>query len=282
MNDKSITEILFLCQINALSEKDCDDNILWQKRAQKDLPFNVLMQKVRFPSYTWKKYYLETMTNYFKILKIYFENNIFELYIHPNDTLFSIISRSLYIIYYNISDFNLKQNFTINFFFNDNLTLPSNSIIENLQTSILNNWNQIENPKIYIISNGNDISLLVNESFPIPTITNIIGPQVRGELEEREETDECCICMDEHVPRSDLLTCQHPVCGPCLSQLRNPYCPLCKSKLEGPNVTSELLADIINREEQELLNNMTTDYLVSEYLDNHPGVNPEEVYNMFR
>lgn len=61
----------------------------------------------------------------------------------------------------------------------------------------------------------------------------------------------------------------------------NPDCPICRQPLEGPSVTSELLADIINRQEREILNSLTVYYLAAEYLSKNPGANPEEVYNMF-
>ena len=95
-------------------------------------------------------------------------------------------------------------------------------------------------------------------------------------------TETCCICYDKDIPSTELLTCKHPVCGECTEQLQKPECPLCKRFLEGPLVTDEILANLINRQEQERLQEITTNYLVGLYLEEHPDANPEDVYGMYR
>jgi len=40
---------------------------------------------------------------------------------------------------------------------------------------------------------------------------------------------ECCVCFQ---PRPDFTPCGHPLCRPCLSQLKISVCPLCRSNLE--------------------------------------------------
>ena len=96
------------------------------------------------------------------------------------------------------------------------------------------------------------------------------------------KTETCCICYDEEVPSTDLLKCKHPVCKECTPLLQKAECPLCRTFLEGPLVTDEIVADLMNREEQARLNEITTNYLRGLYLEEHPEVNPEEVYEMFR
>ncbi len=95
-------------------------------------------------------------------------------------------------------------------------------------------------------------------------------------------TETCCICYDEEIPTTNLLTCKHPVCGECTRGLQTPECPVCKRFLEGPLVTDDILAVIINRQEQARMNEMTANYLAGLYLEEHPEANPEEVYERYR
>ena len=96
------------------------------------------------------------------------------------------------------------------------------------------------------------------------------------------KTETCCICYDEEIPTPNLLTCKHPVCGECVTQLQAPECPMCKHFLEGPLVSDVILADILNRQEQARLNDMTANYLAGLYLEENPNADPEEVYRRYR
>merc|ERR1712139_681606 len=40
---------------------------------------------------------------------------------------------------------------------------------------------------------------------------------------------ECCVCFQ---PRPEFTPCGHPLCRPCLSQLKTSVCPLCRCNLE--------------------------------------------------
>lgn len=59
---------------------------------------------------------------------------------------------------------------------------------------------------------------------------------------------QCCICIEGQVSESSLLSCKHPVCGTCLTQLPTTKCPLCRAPLTGPTVTKSLLESIKKRE----------------------------------
>jgi hypothetical protein len=48
----------------------------------------------------------------------------------------------------------------------------------------------------------------------------------------RMSTIECCVCFEELPENSDLTDCDHAVCHDCLSQLRKPTCPMCRSPIE--------------------------------------------------
>jgi hypothetical protein len=95
-------------------------------------------------------------------------------------------------------------------------------------------------------------------------------------------TETCCICYDEEIPSTNLLACEHPVCGECTAQLQTAECPMCKTFLEGPLVTDEILANILNRQEQNRLNEMTANYMAGLYLEQNPDADPEEVYRRYR
>jgi hypothetical protein len=279
--NKPLSEVLFLCQINTIPTSQQNNNLLWQKRAQKELPLNILTQKSQFPEYTWKKYIILCMRKNLKILKIFYLDQQFELYISLNDTLNHILTRSLRIIHHKINV--LKGNYNVKLIFNDSLMMPSGIIIDHLNTTISGNWNSIDDPKLYIIPNGSDITVNTNSSsiVIISKYDQEIQETQKENLEESQEGEDCCICMDECVKISELLKCKHPVCKGCLSQLKNPICPICRQTLEGETVTSEILVDIMNRQEQEKANALSSDYLTSIYLFQNPGANPEEVYNQF-
>lgn len=115
-----------------------------------------------------------------------------------------------------------------------------------------------------------------------PRIERRAPPTVVTHPVEPTQTETCCICYDEEIPTTNLLTCRHPVCGECTAQLRAPKCPMCQQFLEGPLITDVILADIMNREEQERLNEITANYLAGIYLEEHPEANPEEVYERYR
>jgi len=115
-----------------------------------------------------------------------------------------------------------------------------------------------------------------NKSKIPKVVTKKVVPKVL------EKTETCCICYDEEIPTSNLLTCKHPVCGECTGQLQKAECPMCKKYLEGPLVTDLMIADIINREEQAKNEDITANYLAGIYLREHPHANPEEVYDRYR
>jgi len=95
------------------------------------------------------------------------------------------------------------------------------------------------------------------------------------------KTENCCICYDD-IPISNKLKCDHVVCGPCIDRLQKLECPMCKTNLEGPLVTDEVVANILNRQEQDRLAYINADYMAALYLEEHPEANPEEVYRMYR
>ncbi len=113
-----------------------------------------------------------------------------------------------------------------------------------------------------------------------PKIPKVVTKKVVPKVLEKTET--CCICYDEEIPTSNLLTCKHPICGECTGQLQKAECPFCKKYLEGPLVTDFIIADIINREEQAKNEDITANYLAGIYLREHPHANPEEVYARYR
>lgn len=51
----------------------------------------------------------------------------------------------------------------------------------------------------------------------------------------------CCVCLEES---EDKLKCKHTLCVDCAKQLYHPICPLCRGKLEGPQISQEVLQSI--------------------------------------
>jgi hypothetical protein len=114
-----------------------------------------------------------------------------------------------------------------------------------------------------------------------PPLTRL--PPIRSPIRSPSPVNmgECCICYDD-IPVSDKLKCDHIVCGPCTDRLQKLECPMCKTNLEGPLVTDEVVANILNRQEQDRLAYINADYMAALYLEEHPEANPEEVYRMYR
>lgn len=115
-----------------------------------------------------------------------------------------------------------------------------------------------------------------------PRVKITSPPVVVTHQVEPTQTETCCICYDEEIPTHNLLTCKHPVCGDCVKELNKPECPMCKEFLSGPLVTDTVLADIMNRQEQARLNEITANYLAGVYLEEHPEADPEEVYERYK
>lgn len=63
--------------------------------------------------------------------------------------------------------------------------------------------------------------------------------KLRGELEE-EETAECAVCLNPLEEDSVLILreCKHIFCEPCLNQIRNQVCPMCRGTFPHPNLSS--------------------------------------------
>jgi hypothetical protein len=70
---------------------------------------------------------------------------------------------------------------------------------------------------------------------------------------------ECGVCMDLCLP----MKCGHAVCELCLQHLRQPTCPECRSFIEGPLITDEILANIINRQMRDENETITSDYMMA-------------------
>jgi hypothetical protein len=115
-----------------------------------------------------------------------------------------------------------------------------------------------------------------------PRVMKPTSPVVVTHPVQQGATETCCICYDTEIPTNNLLGCQHPVCSECIGQLRAPECPMCKKFIEGPLVTGELLAEILNRQEQAKMEEETANYLAGLYLQENPEANPEEVYARYR
>ena len=169
-------------------------------------------------------------------------------------------------------------------------TTPRDQITTSLRseqpfTDIMNGVPQIQdinsNPK-------------VNRSLsPVNTVTptkveentgkgkRILETHVTSEDQTSEGISECCICLDEKVNENDKLTCKHTVCPSCIALLNKPECPMCRTYLEGSLVTSELLANIMNRQEDYNQRSQTANYLASLYIQEHPEADPEDVYKRF-
>jgi hypothetical protein len=43
---------------------------------------------------------------------------------------------------------------------------------------------------------------------------------------------ECCVCFEELPEDVETTDCDHAVCQDCLSRLRQPTCPMCRSPIE--------------------------------------------------
>ena len=70
--------------------------------------------------------------------------------------------------------------------------------------------------------------------------------------------DDCVICYDKKVGKSDYLTCNHSVCKNCILQLRKLQCPICRKDLEGKLVTSKvkkLINENIEKDKNEAILN---------------------------
>ena len=69
--------------------------------------------------------------------------DILYIYINPDDTLYSILTRSFYIAYLNLDKIskmlNMAGSYGIRLVFNDKFSLPSNLIVDNLQAPIIDN-----------------------------------------------------------------------------------------------------------------------------------------------
>ena len=115
-----------------------------------------------------------------------------------------------------------------------------------------------------------------------PRVKREMAPAVVTHQTVPVTTETCCVCYDEEIPTNKLLGCKHPMCGECIGQLQSPECPMCKTFIQGPLVTDVILADIMNRQEQARLNDITANYLAGVYLEEHPEADPEEVYNRYR
>jgi hypothetical protein len=112
-------------------------------------------------------------------------------------------------------------------------------------------------------------------------VTTITNPSVKTHKSEPVATEPCCICYDEEIPTHNLLKSNHPVCSECTEQLQKSECPMCDKFLEGPLVTDEILAKIINREEQGKADELSRNYLTGLYMEEHPNVDPSEIYGIY-
>ena len=118
----------------------------------------------------------------------------------------------------------------------------------------------------------------VDRDKPPKVVVNTIKNKVKN---NNVKTEPCCICYDEEIPTTKSLFCSHSVCGDCVSQLQKPTCPVCQKFLKGPLVSDDILARIINREEQDRLKEVSRNYLIGMYLEEHREVKPEEAYDLY-
>ena len=140
------------------------------------------------------------------------------------------------------------------------------------------------NPELTEINTTNQITTeltLAPLSPKSPRITIKNTPEIKTHPTTVIKTETCPICYDSEVPIHNLLTCGHPVCEECIEQLQTAECPFCKKFLEGPLVTDSILANILNREEQKRMNEITANYLAGVYLEQHPDANLEDVYQRY-
>jgi hypothetical protein len=96
-----------------------------------------------------------------------------------------------------------------------------------------------------------------------------------------EETHQCCICLDEEIPSSDLLSCQHPVCVPCLQQITKAECPICRSEIKGSIVDPDIITRIRQKEEEDRLREENANYLVALAMAENPDLDPQELYDRY-
>lgn len=80
---------------------------------------------------------------------------------------------------------------------------------------------------------------------PLPKITQ--GYSVESEFKPLE----CAYC-DELGPEKYRMKCSHYICSDCLSLIRTSLCPICKETIEGALVSEEIMADIIEREYEDI------------------------------
>lgn len=66
--------------------------------------------------------------------------------------------------------------------------------------------------------------------------------------EKSTKTEDCCVCY-EPVPESDFLGCSHAVCKPCIGQLRDTRCPMCRSEIK--NVSDKEKKKMARRKSQD-------------------------------
>ena len=50
---------------------------------------------------------------------------------------------------------------------------------------------------------------------------------------------ECCVCLDQHLTKDELLSCGHPVCLTCKVNLPKPECPMCRKRLVNGSIMEE-------------------------------------------
>lgn len=94
------------------------------------------------------------------------------------------------------------------------------------------------------------------------------------------EATNCCVCDDQC--ECDII-CKHIICNECLNKLKKPQCPMCRGLLEGPSITSEILANIINREYQDEMETVSINTLRLQELQaaqNHAIQNQGRVFRV--
>lgn len=159
------------------------------------------------------------------------------------------------------------------------ITLPDIPVVNSVSNAV---------PTVTTINNNEKTNnqymreLMLAPLSPRSPRINRLNPKVVTHSNIPTITQTCCVCYDEEIPSSSLLKCNHPVCSDCIKQLQAPECPMCKTFLQGSLVTDVVLADIMNRQEQSRLNELTSNYLAGLYMQEHPEANPEEVYERYR
>ncbi len=61
--------------------------------------------------------------------------------------------------------------------------------------------------------------------------------------------DPCCVCSSDPTP--ELLNCDHPLCLSCVTSLRTPSCPLCRSPLVPTQVLTKSVIDTITTRQDD-------------------------------